>query len=225
MENAVNLSYLRIKCKREYDYVITLFITNEISLLLTWALLKTRVTPNQVSIVSILCAAASGIFYMSGYFFLGSCFLFTCHVLDCTDGNLARAKQMFSPFGRWLDFLSDRLSEIFIFIGFSFFYLKKDATVIWIILPLLDCILLLLYYYLVDVAMALGISKKKQHITTMKFKDVFVKWGIFEPVLYGFILLVPLGLLNLHIIIVLFITLAALSFQVVKQYSWLHRPI
>ena len=221
----MNLSDLRINCKREYDYIITLFITNEISLVLTWALSKTRVTPNQVSIVSILCASISGISYMSGYFFIGSCFLFTCHVLDCTDGNLARAKQMFSPFGRWFDFFGDRLSEIFIFMGFSFYYFKKDAAAIWIILPLLDCILLLFYYYLVDVAMALGISHKKQHNTAMKFKGVFVKWGIFEPVLYGFILLVPLGFLNLHIITVLFITFAGLSFQVVKQYSWLHRPI
>ncbi len=216
---------VKIKCKREYDYIITLFITNEISLLLTWILVKTKITPNQISVLSIVCGLFSGIFYMSGHFFVGSCFLFTHHIFDCTDGNLARAKQLFSPFGRWLDFFSDRVSEMFVFIGFSYFYYKSGSDQVWIILPLLDCILLLLYYYVVDIALSLGLSEKRQQVTNIKFKGVFVKWGILEPVLYGFILLAPLGLLKLQIIFVFFLTLTGLIYQVVKKYLQLSRIV
>ena len=89
-------SELRNKCRRESDYIITLFVTNEVSLFITWMLVKTRVTPNQVTIASLFCGVIGGLCYLRGWFLIGSFFLFMSHVLDCTDGNLARAKEKFN---------------------------------------------------------------------------------------------------------------------------------
>ena len=207
---------LRNKCKRDSDYIITLFITNEVSLVLTWVLLKTRITPNQVTLASVFCGLLCGIFYAFGLFLIGSIFLFLAHALDCTDGNLARAKELFNSFGRWLDLVGDRTCEIFIFLGVSIYLYRNSVSGNWSLLTLLVCIMLLLYYYIVDIGLAIGISTSKQKITRMKFKDVSIKWGLLEPVLYGFIILAPLGLLKLQIILVLIVTLFGIAYQILK---------
>ena len=208
---------LREKCRRQSDYIITLFITNEVSLFFTWILAKTRITPNQVTIASILCGIGCAFCYTFGNFFSGSLLLFISHVLDCTDGNLARAKEMFSPLGKWLDMFGDRFAEAIVFIGVSIYFFKAGESELWMLLTLIDAILLALYYYIVDIALALGLSKPLQNIGGMRFRSVRVKWGIMEPVIYGFILLAPFGLLKVQIVAVLLLSLLGISFQIAKK--------
>ena len=215
---------LRIKCKRQSDYIITLFVTNEISLFLTWILIKTRVTPNQITLASIICAVLCGVFYGFGYFITGSVLLFLSHILDCTDGNLARAKQMFSPTGKWLDMVGDRLGEIAIFMGVSIYFFRNNASTYWIIMPLFDSLLLLFYYYIVDMGLAQGLSKPLQKITNLQFKGVNVKWGTLEPVIYGFILLAPLGFVKVQLCMILIMSLAGLTYQIIKGLNIKEKP-
>ena len=79
--------------------------------------------------------------------------------------------------------------------------------------------MLLLYNYIVDMGLALGISKKEQNIIRLRIKDVNVKWGLLEPVLYGFIVLTPLGLIRLQIWFVLILALIGLTYQLLKYIS------
>jgi phosphatidylglycerophosphate synthase len=213
----MTLTEIRQKCKRDSDYIITLFFTNEVSLLLTKGLLLTAVTPNQVTIASVFCGCLSGICYACGSFFPGSLFLFCSHMLDCTDGNLARAKELFSPAGRWLDFTGNRVTEVCVFLGVAFHFSKLPDTDLWMVLTLIDAVLLLLYLYIVDIGLSLGISEKKQTITSLTYRGVRVKWGVFEPVLYGFVLLSPIGWIKVHLVFVLVIVLFGLLYQVYKN--------
>jgi len=208
---------LRAACKRQSDYIITLFITNEVSLLLTWLLAKTRVTPNQVTAASIITGFGCALTYAFGYFLVGSLLLFISHLLDCTDGNLARAKSKFSPIGKWLDMTGDRLSEAVIFIGIGYYFITTGISEYWILLALGDAIFLLTYYYMVDISLTMGLTKPLQHIGNLKFKNVYVKWGLLEPVTYGFILLAPMGLLKLQLTVVLLLSLLGISFQIAKR--------
>ncbi len=212
-------SELRSKCRRQSDYIITLFITNEVSLFITWILLKTRVTPNQVTIASLLCGVLCGLSYWAGWFIIGSFFLFMSHTFDCTDGNLARAKEMFSALGRWLDFIGDRTADVFLFLCICLYFYNNNEASIWIYLTLLDALLLLLYYYIVDIGLSLGISKKKQELTSLSFKGVHVKWGLLEPVIYGFVILAPLGLLKLQLVLLLILITAGFIYQFYKNYK------
>jgi phosphatidylglycerophosphate synthase len=213
---------LRTKCKRQSDYIITLFITNEVSLSLTWVLFKTRVTPNQVTVASILSGFGCALSYAFGYFIVGSLLLFSSHVLDCTDGNLARAKSLFSPFGKWFDMAGDRITEAMIFTGIGFYFIRTGASEYWTLLALGDAILLSTYYYIVDIGLTMGLAKSLQNIGRMKFKNVNVKWGLLEPVTYGLILLSPLGLLKVQITIVLLLSLFGISFQIAKRLKTVH---
>ena len=210
---------LRAACKRQSDYMITLFITNEVSLFLTWILVKTRVSPNQVTAASILFGLGCAICYAFGYFLVGSLFLFISHVLDCTDGNLARAKSLFSPIGKWFDMVGDRIAEAMIFTGIGFYFIRTGASEYWIVISFVDAILLSAYYYMVDIALALGLSKPVQNIGGMKFKGVNVKWGLLEPVLYGFIILSTLGYVKIQLILIFLLSLGGMSYQAFKMIS------
>lgn len=210
---------LRAACKRHSDYIVTLFITNEVSLFLTWILVKTRVSPNQVTAASILFGFGCAICYAFGYFHIGSLFLFISHVLDCTDGNLARAKSLFSPIGKWFDMVGDRIAEAMIFTGIGFYFIRTGASEYWIVISFVDAILLSAYYYMVDIALALGLSKPVQNIGRMKFKGVNVKWGLMEPVLYGFIILSALGFVKIQLILILMLSLGGMSYQAFTMIS------
>lgn len=215
--NRLSWSEVRMKCKRESDYLITLFVTNEISLLITQLLLRTRVTPNQVTIFSILCGLLAAVSYGFGFFVTGSILLFLSHALDCTDGNLARAKETFSASGKWLDMIGDRVVEISLFVGAGLYLFRHEGAHLWGVLALLDGILLLLYYYIVDMGLALGLSKPIQTITRIEFKGVRVKWGLLEPMIYGFIVLTPLGLIKVQVLLMLLLSLLGLAYQGVRR--------
>lgn len=212
-------SELRRVCKRESDYIITLFITNEVSLLLTWVLTRTKVTPNQVTAASIVMGVLCGVCYAFGWFLAGSLLLFFSHVLDCTDGNLARAKQLFSPFGRWLDWVGDRLVEMSAFFGACFYFLWAGSSGYWIVVSALASLFLLYYYYVVDLGLALGTSKWKQEITSMQLRGVHLKWGLFEPVIYGFVILAPLGLIKVQIVLVLVLACMGIAYQTHRSWA------
>jgi phosphatidylglycerophosphate synthase len=207
---------LRIKCKRQSDYIITMFVTNELSLILTWILIKTRLTPNQVTVASIICGFGCALCYAFGKFLIGSILLFFSHVLDCTDGNLARAKSNFSTTGKYLDMFGDRICEACLLAGVAVYFHSSETTDYWVILSLANAILLLLYYYSVDISLALGLSKPVQRLSKMKYKGVQLKWGLLEPFLYGFIVLAPLDLLPLQLVIIGVLTLAGLAYQAGK---------
>ena len=213
----MTLTELREKCRRQSDYIITLFITNELSLLLTWKLANTRVTPNQVTLASILCGLGCSLCYAFSEFLAGSLLLFVSHILDCTDGNLARAKSSFSPIGKWLDMSGDRIAEAMIFTGTAFYFIRTGASDFWIVLSFVDALLLSAYYYMVDIALAQGLSKPVQNVGGLKFKDVKVKWGLLEPVIYGFVFLAPFGLIRIQLFAVFVISHLGICFQIVKR--------
>lgn len=214
----MKLKEIRACCRRESDYIITLFITNEISLLFTWIFTKTKITPNQVTFASLFFGILTGVAFATGYLTGASIFLFISHILDCTDGNLARAIQKFNPMGKWYDMVGDRICEAALFLGVGTYFLSKGQGQ-WCGIALIDVVLLLLYYYAVDTKLTLGLTQKIQKLGKMKFKGVHVKWGLLEPVYYGFIILAPNGFLHIQLILIFLLTVMGISFQIKKLIS------
>jgi len=69
-------------------------------------LLKTSITPNQVSVLSMLPAITALFFFIEGGYkniIIGSIMAFIYLILDATDGQLAREKNLKSKLGHWLD--------------------------------------------------------------------------------------------------------------------------
>jgi phosphatidylglycerophosphate synthase len=80
---------------------------------------NTPITPNQVTFLSALVAAASGAMFalLPGHLWLVLAALVfeLSFVLDCADGQLARLRKTSSPLGHLLDFLMDEIKAMFIF--------------------------------------------------------------------------------------------------------------
>ncbi|HWM85238.1 MAG TPA: CDP-alcohol phosphatidyltransferase family protein [Kofleriaceae bacterium] len=87
--------------------------------IVVYMLRSTRVTPNQVTFLSALVAAGSGLMFalLPGHLWLVLAALAfeLSFVLDCADGQLARLRRVASPLGHLLDFLMDEIKAMFIF--------------------------------------------------------------------------------------------------------------
>jgi phosphatidylglycerophosphate synthase len=90
----------------------------KVSLAITRRLLYTRITPNQISIASILLGVFSTFLFLGEsriLHVLGGLFLVFSSIVDGCDGELARLRFQESRFGSWLDFLGDNVVHVSIF--------------------------------------------------------------------------------------------------------------
>jgi hypothetical protein len=98
------------------------FINRPLAFLVVKAVLRTRITPNQVSIISgILGLAAALLFWKTGYGYIAAAGILAqvASVLDGADGMLARIRNRTSEYGAHLDLLFDRIVDFAVFTGTS----------------------------------------------------------------------------------------------------------
>lgn len=110
--------YRASKKKRDINR-FTEYVARPPAAFFVWLFAKTPITPNQVTFLSALIAAAAGLMFalLPGHAWLVAAALVyeLSFVLDCADGQLARLKKIASPLGHLLDFLMDELKAMFIF--------------------------------------------------------------------------------------------------------------
>ena len=95
-------------------------------------LVRLRISPNALSAVGLLLAAASGLALAHGRFALGGWLYLFSGIFDIFDGRVARATGRVSPMGRILDSVGDRYSEFFFLAGLAWFYADR-----WVVLVVL----------------------------------------------------------------------------------------
>jgi phosphatidylglycerophosphate synthase len=87
---------------------------------LSLVLVNTAVTPNQVSVAAILLGlVAAGLFACGTWWaaVCGALVLQLSAIVDCVDGDLARAQCRESELGKWLDIGGDQVVHLGVFIG------------------------------------------------------------------------------------------------------------
>ncbi len=84
-------------------------------------LVATRVTPNQVTTLGIALALVCAYFIAEGYFWIGVVMITISGLTDFLDGAVARARKMISIRGKFLDSVSDRIIDTFIFGSLSWY--------------------------------------------------------------------------------------------------------
>jgi phosphatidylglycerophosphate synthase len=98
-------------------------------------LVKTPLTPNQVSLLSVAFAGLAGylVTYNEPSYLIAAAICFEIRsILDCADGTLARAKNLFSPFGHAIDGLADWLGVVLLYAGiFWHFHLHAPPPGSW----------------------------------------------------------------------------------------------
>lgn len=92
-------------------------------------LVRTRLSPNQVSLISILIGLVSAWFFAQGNFLAGALIFQLCAIIDCVDGDLARALFKQSRLGKWLDLGGDQVVHFSVFASIGLGVARLDPSV------------------------------------------------------------------------------------------------
>lgn len=96
------------------------FVNRPLASVLVKALLRTRITPNQVTVAAFFIGVGAAFAFSRGkpaWVILGAVLAQLSSVVDCADGMLARALGRTSEFGAYLDLVLDRVTEFFLIAG------------------------------------------------------------------------------------------------------------
>ena len=97
------------------DGIVDRFFNRPLGRPLSKFLARTSISPNLVSLVSIVTGVASAWFFARGDFVIGALVFQLCAIIDCVDGDLARALFKQSRLGKWLDLAGDQVVHFSVF--------------------------------------------------------------------------------------------------------------
>jgi CDP-diacylglycerol--glycerol-3-phosphate 3-phosphatidyltransferase len=81
--------------------------------------------PNTMTITGLVGNIVGAVLIALGHMTIGGIIVIFMGLVDTLDGTMARLRGMSSEFGAFIDSVSDRYSELFIFGGLLYFYLHK----------------------------------------------------------------------------------------------------
>ncbi len=113
------------------DSLMDRLLTRSISKQLTRVFLQTRLTPNQITFLSLLIGLGAAWSFFQGTYtsgLVGSILLLVSAWVDCTDGEIARLKYLESDTGARFDIFCDNIVHFFVFfsIGMGLFFQTGD---------------------------------------------------------------------------------------------------
>ena len=120
--------------------IIDRYIIRKISGFITGFLIRTPVTPNQVTIISLILGIISGIlFSFAGhtYVIIAGVTYFLSTIFDQCDGEVARIRHMESESGRAFDIIVDSIVNAAIVAGITFALYKTSGSGFIIIIGIL----------------------------------------------------------------------------------------
>jgi choline kinase/phosphatidylglycerophosphate synthase len=106
-------------------------LNRPISIRISLVLAHTPVTPNMISLFSLLLALAGGaLFGVGGYLWplVAGLLVQAGAIIDGSDGEIARLKFRASPFGGWFDSVLDRYADLAIVAGITYAFWTVSPT-------------------------------------------------------------------------------------------------
>ncbi len=122
------------------DELINTYLIRPLAGIFVRLFFYTPITPNQVTIASTLVGFLAAYFYLDGTHALNiiaGLSITLKDILDSADGQLARAKQLYSRIGRFLDSIGDFFVNLFVFAAISTALFRFTESIFTIILGLL----------------------------------------------------------------------------------------
>lgn len=99
----------------------TVYVVDPLACPLTLAVAnRTRWTPNDVTVLSLLLGALSAAAFCADQLVFGAVLFYLSFLVDCVDGKLARLKGTGTPFGLWLDYVGDRIRVVLCAAGLAY---------------------------------------------------------------------------------------------------------
>lgn len=115
MWSEIGAIYRSSKKQRDINW-FTEWIARPPAAVVVWLFARTRISPNQVTFLSVIVAAVAAAIFAGllswPWLVVGALVYELSFVLDCADGQLARLRKIASPLGHLLDFLMDELKAM-----------------------------------------------------------------------------------------------------------------
>ena len=124
----------QLQANRIDDGFYSTFVVRRLSKPLTRLALRLGMSPNAVTLISFgvgLAAAASFAVGTRWALVLGAVLLQLSLIIDCVDGEVARATRRFSALGAWLDASTDRVKEYLAYAGLALGSMAVLGVDIW----------------------------------------------------------------------------------------------
>jgi len=117
--------------KIEVEELFDLYFYRPLAFLLVKAIYSTNITPNQLTVISMIFGVLGGICYSFGThkaFMFGAVLYLLYNVVDCSDGQLARLKKNGTTIGRILDGVADYVVSVALYFGIGFGYANNFSN-------------------------------------------------------------------------------------------------
>ena len=142
-------------------------------------LLRIGVTPNMVTGIGFILSSVSAFILSRGNFTLGGLILLIAAPLDVVDGSMARLIGTPTPYGSLIHSVTDRYSELVVFGGLLFFFVKTQNS-LGIILVFLAAAGSVLVSYVKARAEALGLNCRMGILTRVERLIIMIACLIFR---------------------------------------------
>lgn len=135
LKNAKSLLIERLR--KNTDGPISRILNRSISIKISELFLKTKITPNQISLMSFITSFIGALFFYVGeYIFLiiGGILVQLSSIIDGCDGEVARLKLIQTKYGGWFDAVLDRYADAIIIFGMIHgHWILYNNLIIWTI--------------------------------------------------------------------------------------------
>jgi len=129
-----------LQANRIDDGFYSTFIVRKISKVFTRVALSWGLSPNVITVISFLVGLGAAASFAAGsrsWLIAGALLLQLSLVIDCVDGEVARATSRFSTLGAWLDASTDRVKEYAAYAGLAIGAAREGLDAWWIALALI----------------------------------------------------------------------------------------
>jgi CDP-L-myo-inositol myo-inositolphosphotransferase len=130
-------SLLIEQLKKSTDGPVSRILNRPISLKISEMLLKTGITPNQISLFGFFIGILGALFFSFGdyiYLVIGGVLVHLSSIVDGCDGEVARLKLIETKYGGWFDAVLDRYADAIIIFGMIYgHWILHHDIIIWTI--------------------------------------------------------------------------------------------
>jgi CDP-L-myo-inositol myo-inositolphosphotransferase len=195
--------------KKTTDGPVSRYLNRPLSIRITRYLVRTNITPNQISFFSFLLSViAAGLFFINGYIplVIGAMLAQISSVIDGCDGEVARLKYIESDFGGWFDAVLDRYADAFLLFGLTYHTFAPEGNIVYLTIGFLAIIGSFMNSYTADKYDSLI----KKRIVVSRFRMgrdirvflIFIGALINQPFLTLFIIAVLMNVENIRRIVI-----------------------
>ena len=110
--------------KKKSDGPVSRYLNRPISTSISKYLLKTRISPNFISLFTFIIATLGAFFFFLGGYInlvIGGILAQFASIIDGCDGEIARLKFLATGFGGWFDAVLDRYADGFLLFGLTYY--------------------------------------------------------------------------------------------------------